>query len=256
MSFLITRSEPHASKLATQLAALGVSSVTVPVMSIVPVEVTGAMRSHLMNLDCFDIVVLISANAADLFVAQVDQYWPQIPVGLQWVTIGQATAQSLAEGLTELSYSEIQIPEGTDSEALMSLKLFEQINEKKVLLVKGEGGRNHIQQTLTERGAKVTELVLYRRQPAMEFQSQLRTVMSSGPRFIQIASGDSFLNVLAMLGASLSSPFWQLGSTIWLVPSDRVAQLLTEHGIARTQISVCDGASNKAVLAQLETLLS
>lgn len=256
MSFLITRSEPHASKLATQLAALGVPSVTVPVMSIVPVEVTGAMRSHLMNLDGFDIVVLISANAADLFVAQVDQYWPQLPIGVQWVAIGQATAQSLADGLTELSCSEIQIPEGTDSEALMTLDLFEQINEKKVLLVKGEGGRNHIHQTLTERGAKVTELELYRREPAREFQSQLRAVIASGPRFIQVASGDSFLNVLTMLGASLNAPLWQLSSTIWLVPSERVAQLLTEHGVARAHISVCDGASNQAVLTQLETLLS
>ncbi|GLQ33065.1 uroporphyrinogen-III synthase [Litoribrevibacter albus] len=255
MKFLITRAEPHASQLAAALNAKAISTEAVPVMSIAPVELSGAARSRLMNLDLYDSVIVISANAAELLAAHLDQYWPQLPVGIEWVAIGQATANMLASELGELSSDQIHVPDGTDSEALMQLPVFQQVSGAKVLLVKGEGGRDVIHQTLSERGASVTELVLYQRQPAMEFAEQLVQVFRQQPQFVQIASGDSFLNLLAMLEGHLDRGSVVSSDAYWLVPSDRVADLLHSHQVRKEKVLVCNGASNQAILARIQELL-
>lgn len=269
MKFLITRSEPHATELAAALHAKSVASesvqtesiqtetiqtVAVPVMSIVPLALSGEARSHLMNLDLFDMVIVISSNAADLLGYHLDQYWPQLPVSIDWVAIGKATAQTLVSQLDELSASQIHTPNGTDSEALMMLPVFESMVSKKVLLVKGEGGRDVIHQTLTQRGAKVTELELYRRTADLEQVDRLVNAFKSGITHIQIASGESFIFLLEVLKAYRKPSASELNKYLWLVPSERVAKLLSAYFINPSQILVCNGASNQAIVNCLNTL--
>lgn len=255
MKLLITRAQPHASQLSDALHKLGVQTSHVPVMSIEPLTLSGASRSQLLNLDTFDMVIVISANAAELFADHIDQYWPQLPIGIQWVAIGRATALSLAHCIPDLDCSEIHVPDGTDSEALMRLELFQTLKEKKVLLVKGQGGRDLIRDTVTMRGAKVTELPLYQRQPAMTQADALVTALSEPLDVIQVASGDSFLNMIAMLKGRIDPNRLPSLTCRWLVPSTRVAQIMQAQGIPSTNICVCNGASNEAVVSVVQEMM-
>ena len=252
MQFLITRSEPHATQLAQQLTELGVSSTFAELMTIEPQPLSGSQRSHLLNLDLFDTIICVSANAAKTLAEFIDQYWPQLPVDLNWIAIGQATANTLAEHIPELSTSEIILPNGTDSEALLALPQLEQAKGKKVLLAKGVGGRDLIQQALTEAGATVTELELYKRTPAFQSSTSLVDALNQQPDFIQIASGDAFFCLLALLKQQQQDKKLITQQTgLWLVPSQRVSSILQEHGIPSHQVAVCDGASNQAIISFL-----
>jgi len=255
MKFLITRSEPTASPLANALRKLGVETLSVPVMAIEPLPLIGEGRTHLLNLDTFDVVVVISVNAAESLSEYIDQYWPQLPIGIQWVAIGKATADALANCIPEIDFKEIKVPDGTDSEALLKLDEFQNIMSKKVLLAKGQGGRDLIRDTLTARGAKVSELPLYQRLPAISNSAALAKAFSSSLDFVQVASGDSFLHMLAMLDDPTKQQL--LGSQIprWFVPSQRVAQLMEEFGVNKDRLVLCEGASNDAILNRIEGFL-
>jgi len=254
MKFLITRSEPHASQLASRLKSMGIESIHTEAMSIEPIPLSGESRSHLMNLDLFDYVVVVSANAANILADHIDRLWPQLPVDIEWVAIGKATAHKLSDEIAELPSYCIHTPDGVDSEALLSLPIFKQsLDGKKVLLVKGEGGRNLIQQTLTEQGVSVTELPLYRRAPAYHNAKIAQDFYQDGLDFIQIASGDGFLSLLALLNHNATQKMRIDRNARWIVPSERVAQLLISHGINESAVLVSNGASNDALIETLSS---
>jgi len=249
MKFLITRSEPHASQLASRLKSMGIESIHTETMSIEPIPLSGESRSQLMNLDLFDYVVVVSANAAYILADHIDRLWPQLPVGIEWVAIGKASALKLSEEIAELPPSCIHTPDGIDSEALLNLPIFKQsLDGKKVLLVKGEGGRDLIQQTLTEQGASVTELPLYQRVPAYHNARIAQDFYHEGLDYIQIASGDGFLSLLALLNHNAAQKIRIDRNVRWIVPSERVAQLLISHGVNEAAILVSNGASNDALI--------
>ncbi|HBC19455.1 MAG TPA: uroporphyrinogen-III synthase, partial [Alcanivorax sp.] len=58
---------------------------------------------------------------------------------------------------------------GFNSEAVLSLLCLQQLTEKKVLLCRGDSGRELLAQTLAERGAEVVTLPFYRRLPCAAF---------------------------------------------------------------------------------------
>jgi uroporphyrinogen-III synthase len=260
MTLLITRAEPHAAQLAQLLEQSGVETVSVPVMSIEPVTLSGVHRSTLLGLDGFSTVVVVSANAAYWLAEHIDQYWPQLPININWVAIGQATANALMEHIPELPLDAIHVSNGPDSEALLSLSVFQSVSSAtlsikklsiKILIAKGEGGRELIQQVLSHRGASVTELPLYRRVVnRVEIQRLIHTFQQP-LSWVQVASGDSFLNILAMLEGTFTSAELAELPIKWLVPSDRVAQILISHGMPSSAVVGCEGASNDALVSMV-----
>ena len=81
---------------------------------------------------------------------------------LQWFSVGAATAQILADHGLDVSYPAA----GDDSEALLELpQLREAIArpDARVLIMRGEGGRELLAERLREQGASVDYLELYRR---------------------------------------------------------------------------------------------
>ena len=251
MKLLITRAEPHASQLATLLNQKGIASASVQVMTIAPVVLTGASRSTLLDLDSFATIIVVSANAARGLADHIDQYWPQLPINIHWVAIGQGTANELVKQIPELSLSQIHIPDGTDSEALLSLSVFESIAHTKILIAKGEGGRELIRSELAGRGAKITELSLYRRVANVVAAEELVRELEVPLDWVQVASGDSFLHILTMLEGTVMRETLKDLAVTWLVPSERVASVLILNGISVSNIICCSGASNSAVVSAM-----
>src|SRR5690606_12991659 len=117
-------------------------------------------RQALIDLDRFDKVIVTSQHATGPAFEIIDAYWPQLPVRQPWFAIGRKTGQALRQlGVTEL------IDPGADlsSEQLLDQPQLAQPLGQKILLLKGAGGRDEITQTLSQRGATVVALSLYRR---------------------------------------------------------------------------------------------
>ena len=82
-------------------------------------------------------MIFISANAVRFGLALVDDYWPQLPTGLNWYAIGVATAAVLARhGIAAITPRRFM-----SSEGLLAVPALQHVSDQRVLIVKGEGGR-------------------------------------------------------------------------------------------------------------------
>ena len=118
-SVLVTRPAGQADELLRALAQAGYASVHhQPMLELVPLkELAAAQRQHVLDLDCYQHVIFISSNAVRFGLECIEDYWPQLPSGINWYAIGDATARILeARGLSPLSPKE-QI----NSEGLLAL---------------------------------------------------------------------------------------------------------------------------------------
>ncbi|MFC3285617.1 uroporphyrinogen-III synthase [Litchfieldella rifensis] len=159
---VITRPGRRAVPLVRAITALGAEAMPLEVMRQEVLPETQAMRSAWLDFDQFAKAVVISPFAAECLAEALDRYWPQLPVGPHYYAVGGATAEVLHERLGV----RVHVPptgQGDSSETLLSLPSLQALDEQKILLVAGEGGRPLLADTLETRGARLTRLALYRR---------------------------------------------------------------------------------------------
>ena len=85
-SVLITRPEGQAQGLVRALTDAGFGPVFHrPMLALEPVaSLSGEQRQRVLDLDLYQHVIFISANAVRFGLEQIDDYWPQLPTGLNW----------------------------------------------------------------------------------------------------------------------------------------------------------------------------
>ncbi|UAW98590.1 uroporphyrinogen-III synthase [Halopseudomonas nanhaiensis] len=239
---LLTRADQDNQRLAEKLAAEGVDTLGVPLLCIEPCEETAMQRQRMLDLDRYQAVVVVSPVAARFGLERLDRYWPQAPVGIEWLAVGATTAGVLSDyGLP------VRRPhDGQDSEALMRLPVWQELLDTprlRVLIWRGEGGREHIAEQVRSAGGEVDYLELYRRTQPAGLAQALHAAAGSGVTGILISSAQALEH-----WHDAAAPRWdsQRHWRCW-VPSERVAKRAAELGC--TDIVVCDGADDAAVLA-------
>lgn len=220
------------------VADAGFRAVHVPALAIEPLSLSARERNQLMDLDQCRAVIFASTNAVRLGVEALEHYWPQWPTGVDWIGVGEATARALhAEGLPA------RIPDhGFNSEAVLALPGLQALTESKVLLLRGEGGRGLMEKTLSERGAAVHAVPLYRRQ-------------------CDDSAAWPETEVLAVLVTSVES--WQclrqraplsLTNTAVVAGSERIAEAVRVDGV--TPVVAAASPRDEDMLECLKTLLN
>ena len=216
-----------------QLLAIGAQPLHLPVMRIDPYPVPRLdgptsgpieqLKATVMALANYQAVIFISRPAALLGADWIDHYWPQLPVGVQFYAVGDSTRQVLAsQGI------DAQAPAKTQSsEGLLALPQLQQLQGHKVLIAKGEGGRELLAAELQRRGAQVDELNLYRRSPVDTHKDEIANCLKTGLDGVVIHSAELLQALLQQLPESLYSTLFSLPL---LVPSERVAQLAEQQG--------------------------
>lgn len=151
-TLLNTRPSHQAEDLNLAVEKVGGLALTCPTMQIEPL----ALASPVSALSTFDKIVFISANAVKAFV-KLDLPTTNLP---RLFAIGKATVKAGQDaGLNMVSATSLQF----DSEALLQHPDLQQLENQKILIVKGEKGRELLADTLQLRGAFVEEWSLYRR---------------------------------------------------------------------------------------------
>lgn len=199
----------------------------------------GAIRTQWMNLDLFTGVICVSPTAADALVEGLDAYWPMPPSGVHWLCNGPRTAEVLnSVGLP------VTFPvQGHTAEDVLALAETQTQTGDKWLIVKGEGGRVTLQQTLQGRGAEATELVVYRRSVDQAVLQQMATLSTQA---------DALWLSSAYLGQQLWSnapEIWSGWSGEWWVSSPRLARWCEQQGISNIRIA------SGATVDSLQTLI-
>ncbi|MFP3976374.1 MULTISPECIES: uroporphyrinogen-III synthase [Marinobacter] len=253
---LICRPEPEASRLARQFQAAGAETHVFPLVEREPLPETPERRTTLLNLDEFSHVIAVSPYAARLLLDELDTWWPQLPTGLDWYGVGAGTARALAE----YGINPRKPDEGWTSEALLKLPRLANIEGERVLVARGEEGRELTRRTLEERGARVTILPLYRRFCPDYTPAQINTALIAfAPDAIVALSGETLNNLIALC-ANCSHNLYDRPV---IVPARRIADQALAAGFkapcipgsladndivaaAAEQLAGLDGGSGKA----------
>lgn len=245
-SVLVTRPAGQAAGLLEALAEAGFGPLHhCPLLELVPLqELAPEQRQRLLDLDLYQHIIFISANAVRFGMARVDDFWPQLPSAINWYAIGDTTAQLLRErGLSPLTPGQKM-----DSETLLALPQLQAVADQRVLIVKGEGGRATLRETLEQRGARVDELACYRRRcPRLPADFLPRLLREEAIELVLISSGEGLANMLALLSAEESTKFRDIGL---VVPSPRVAAMAQQAGF--NDVVTAANASDAAMLQAVQ----
>lgn len=244
---LICRPEPEASRLARVFEQAGAEVRILPLMAREPLPETPEQRSVLQELDNFTHVIAVSPYAARRLLEEADTWWPQLPVGLHWYGVGAGTAAELGRhGLRPRRPSD-----GWTSEALLALPSLQNLNNDRVLLARGEHGRELIRQTLEERGARVTVLPLYRRF-CPYYPSEIIDDLFNRfcPEVIVALSGETLNNLVKTDPDALPA----LHQALLVVPAERVAEQARQAGFG--SILVPEGLADPDLVISVASQLA
>lgn len=156
---VVTRPAGQSVHLAEALQKLGAHPILFPVLTICDLDDTKPLRDIALRLDDFDFAVFISPNAVDKSLGQVlrQRGWPP---QVRAATVGESSEHALARhGITN-----VLTPRGRfDSEALLELPELQNVAGRRIVIFRGDGGRELLGDVLRERGAEVEQVACYRR---------------------------------------------------------------------------------------------
>lgn len=245
-SVLVTRPAGEAAdRLCAAVKAAGYEVYSQPLLELAGLgQLAAAERHMLLDLDHFQHIIFISGNAVRFGMELVNDHWPQLPVGINWYAVGAATAHSL-----ERFHIQAITPGKTmSSEGLLALPYLLNVQGQRVLIIKGEGGRDTLRTELMRRGALVDELACYRRTlpdlPAGQLAAQITQQVID---VIMLSSGEGLANLLLLLSPAETTKLKAVGL---IVPSERVADMA--RGAGFEQIVIAENASDVAMLRALQ----
>ena len=195
MSILVTRPSPAGEELVSRLRTLGQVAWHFPLIEFSPGRQLPQLADQLAALGESDLLFALSQHAVAFAQSQLhqqDRKWPRLP---DYFAIGRTTALALHT----VSGQKILYPQDREiSEVLLQLPELQNIAGKRALILRGNGGRELIGDTLTARGAEVTFCECYQRcaihydgaEEAMRWQSREVTmvVVTSGEMLQQLWS--------------------------------------------------------------------
>ncbi len=161
---IVTRPQDQAAGWVEALRTLGVDAVALPLIGIGPPADTGPVRAAWQSLATCALAVFVSPNA-------VQRFFAERPAGVAWPegTLAGSTGPGTSAALRAAGIADAQLVEPAadapsfDSEALWARISGRDWNGRRVLVVRGEDGRDWLASTLAERGARVDFVAAYRR---------------------------------------------------------------------------------------------
>lgn len=245
VTVVVTRPSHQAEALCQSIEALGATALRFPVIEIRPSENADKLKAQLNHLDTFQLAIFISANAvfSTMQILENQQGWP---IGLAIAAVGQSTAKSIAvNGLTVSHIS----PEPYNSEALLSMPELQNMQGQRVIIFRGNGGRELLANTLRDRGAEVEYAECYQRAMPNTNSNQLFKCWDERRTMpIVVTSNEGLRNLHSMVDQNhqpslLTSPL--------IVVSQRAVILAKELGFKREPF-VAKNASNDAILTAIQ----
>ena len=148
---VLTRPRELAEAFARLLERRGVRAIVFPTIEIHPL----APPRALSRLTDHDLAIFVSPSAVRVALAAQPPWPPRLAAAL-----GAGTRRELERAGVK---AVIAPATGADSEALLALPDMQSLRGKRVLIVRGKGGRELVTESLAARGALVEHAVCYRR---------------------------------------------------------------------------------------------
>ncbi|MFB9137448.1 uroporphyrinogen-III synthase [Vibrio sp. AK197] len=241
MAVLVTRPGAQGYSLCQQLMEAGIASFHHSLLTFTP----GSQLSQLSDdIEQIDIMVAISQHSVaftDEYFTQHNISWPQ---DCHYLAIGHKTALELSR----VCGQKVNYPQQSDSEHFLELDDLQDINKKQIVILRGNGGRELIFDTLVERGAIVEYREVYQRE-YRDFDAEVLVAQWQQAHIDTVViTSSGQLNFFASKIAEVDL-HW-LYSLKLIVPSDRIAKEANAMGFHI--VSNTGSAANSDLLATLQ----
>lgn len=231
LTVLVTRPAGQAADLCRLIESSGGRALLLPLLEIAPVEDRRAAVELLCRHDYWDWMIFVSANAVrfarDLdFVSTLRQARPRI------AAVGAATARELAGAGIRVDL----IPKPQfNSESLLAAPELADVAGKRILIVRGIGGRELLGEVLRGRGAETAYAELYQRIPGTgDFKPCLEAWRRGEIAVVAVTSGEALCELNRLLGETESE---LRARTPLVVIGTRLAGLAREQGWLRVTVA-------------------
>jgi uroporphyrinogen-III synthase len=253
---VITRPRRQAEPLAAAVAALGRRPLILPLLEIGPAPDPALLARVLAGLDRYALVAFVSPNAVDAAFAHIEA-WPD---GVDIAVVGEGSRAALARHGVIDGKARIHAPHDparSDSEHLIEALDLGAIAGRRVLVVRGDGGREVLPDALRAAGCHVETVAAYRRAvPSLDAQmaASLRALLAEANDWI-ITSSEA-LRGLAGLVQELDAPLdttsnvAKLQQQRLIVPHSRIAE--TAWALGFTEVTLT-GSGDERLLAALQS---
>jgi uroporphyrinogen-III synthase len=248
-TILVTRPGGLSDHLRDNISAAGGKAIHLPSMAIVPVAESSAAKQLLTSVADFDVLIFVSRNA----VKYANELMPGISDKAKDKTVfavGTGTYEELeGVGFSDVSYTD----SNTGSDALLDMEELqaENVADKKIIIVRGVGGRELLGDKLVARGAELQYAELYRRaMPELEPAIMKNIWLSEKPDVVLVTSVEGLRNLLEMTGEEERPIFL---NTRLVVISHRLKGAADSLGFCAT-VKVATGYSDDDFLVALTEL--
>lgn len=240
MTVLVTRPGSEGQSLCQQLADEGIQAIHHPLIRIVDNPDSVDLSIQLNNSDIIIAVSHHAVTAAQNILSKTSSIWPTSPL---YLGVGQKTAHVLSK----VCKQKVNYPQVSDSEHLLKLTELNGVDNKSILILRGNGGRELIRDSLLNRGAQAFYCETYRREyiPISDHNTY-QTWINKNTSKVVITSQEQ----LEYLCSITPNEYLAWLSTRQLfVPSQRIAERSQQLGFSN--VTNTHSATNQILLAAL-----
>ena len=153
IALISSRPQETNVQLSDDLKKSEIKLLSFPLTEIHPLNNYQIFDGRIKNIKTYQHIIFISTNAVHFFLERVKKLSLQIPKNLIFSSIGPTTKLLLQKKLSVDVHSPIKT---FDSEHLLKEKIYNNVEGQKILIIRGEGGRETLKNALEEKGATVT----------------------------------------------------------------------------------------------------
>lgn len=222
---LNTRPRHQQAELTALLEQDGARVLSFPVIEIVPNENPDLEQRLVREIPQFDILLFVSRNAVDGAFRMLDA--SQLAPNLSFGVIGTATRRALADRVANLDQC-LVAGEPYNSEALLDANELQQVAGKRIMIFRGQQGRNLLGEELAARGAEVSYCEVYRRDlPQCNPSEFNRLVVEKFPTLAVLTSNEGMHNLIELVDDDAAE---RLRRIPWLLISERMRESALKLG--------------------------
>ena len=241
MGIAITRPIDQAKKLSELINEAGGTPILFPLIKITPLQDYSQFEAVISEINSYDWAIFISSNAVQNGMPRLLK--AGIPPNLKFAAIGPVTASELQSfGIKEVLIPKVRF----DSESLLALPEMTNVFSKKILIVRGVGGRDVLAETLKARGAQVIFAECYQRiNPQTDCDLLTQLYAEKKLHGIVVTSSEAMRHLLDLAGDAE----WLKNVTLF-VNHARIAELPLQMGF---KVTVADAPGDDAMLQTIES---
>ncbi len=159
-ALILTRPVHQNIELINFFKGSKVTTIDYPFIKIQMLKDYVVFDSIINQLNTYNYLIFISTNAVKVFIDRMDLLSLKLPEDIILASIGKSTREVLREKYQREVYCPDEV---FDSEHLLDHLVFNNVQSKMALIIRGEGGRETLKKGLENKGAKVTYGECYKR---------------------------------------------------------------------------------------------